>query len=380
MKLKAYIKITLKGIIKELPMMLFVFAVFPIFLSCLYGYFQKDVFNISNEMSKVTISIVDEDNSNASKGLIDFLQGEELKKIIKVEEEDKSDMNVKIPLGYEESLLNLKENEIKIDQKDKKKLSSFKIVTILIDKYNQDIQQGVVIKNKLGEEKLKDINSKISELYEENVIENNIIKTENNLTSFEYYSVSIMSFIIIYTIISLVAGYYTERENGVFNRIMSTSLSKVQYFNYNLVTFFMFAMIMNFIYVMTYRVFNISFKGSLGLLMVLLTLTSILEAVVAGLVIAFIKSKKTATHLLNGLVIVSCFFGGVFLPIDKMNNSFMSFIGKFMPNRLIIKSYNNYLLNNSLNDLYPYIFMFAASAAVLYIVSLLKVKLKWGEE
>ncbi|MEW9094957.1 MAG: ABC transporter permease [Clostridiaceae bacterium] len=380
MKLKAYIKLALKGIIKELPMMLFVFAVFPISLSYLYGYFQKDVFNISNEMSKVTISIVDEDNSNASKGLIDFLQGEELKKIIKVEKEDKSDINIKIPLGYEESLLNLKQDEIKIDQKDKKKLSSFKVVTTLIDKYNQEIQQGVVIKNKLEEEKLRDINSKLSELYEENVVKNNIIKTKKNLTSFEYYSVSIMSFIIILTIISLASGYYTERENGLFNRIMSTSLSKVQYFNYNLVTFFMFAMIMNFIYVMTHRILNISFKGSLSLLMILLILTSILEAVVAGIVIAFIKSKKIATQLLSTLVILGSFFGGVFLPIDKMNNSFVSFIGKFMPNRLIIKSYNNYLLNNSLNDLYPYIFMFATSAAVLYIISLLKVKLRWGEE
>ncbi|WP_315116392.1 ABC transporter permease [uncultured Clostridium sp.] len=380
MKLKAYIKLTLKGIIKELPMMLFVFAVFPISLSYLHGYFQKEVFDISNEISKVTISIVDEDNSNASKGLIDFLQGEELRKIIKVEKEDKGDINIKIPLGYEESLLNLKQGEIKIDQKDKKKLSSFKIITTLIDKYNQEIQQGVVIKNKLGEEKLKDINSKLNGLYKENIIENNIIKTKKNLTSFEYYSVSIMSFIIILTIMSLSTKYYTERENGLFNRIMSTSLSKVQYFNYNLVTFFMFAMIMNFIYIMTYRILNISFSGSLSLLTILFTLTSVLEAVAAGLVIAFIKSKKTAIQLLNGLLIISSFFGGVFLPIDKIDNFFMSFIGKFMPNNLIIKSYNNYLLNDSLNDLYPYIFMFATSAAVLYIVSLLKVKLKWGEE
>ncbi len=84
MRLKAFIKLTLKSIFRELPVMIFTFAIFPIVISLLYGYFQKDMFNPKNEIDRIAIYVEDKDNSKLSNEFIKFLGSNELKKFIDI--------------------------------------------------------------------------------------------------------------------------------------------------------------------------------------------------------------------------------------------------------------------------------------------------------
>ncbi|MCS4464524.1 hypothetical protein JTT01_12065 [Clostridium botulinum] len=84
MRLKAFIKLTLKSVFRELPVMIFTFAIFPIVISLLYGYFQKDMFNPKNEIDRIAIYVEDKDNSKLSNEFIKFLGSNELKKFIDI--------------------------------------------------------------------------------------------------------------------------------------------------------------------------------------------------------------------------------------------------------------------------------------------------------
>lgn len=85
---------------------------------------------------------------------------------------------------------------------------------------------------------VKEISKDITKIYKKDAIRNSIVKSTRNLISFEYYSVSILSFMFIVTIITLCNGYYEEKRKGIFQRTLSTSISKVQYFNYSLVSWY----------------------------------------------------------------------------------------------------------------------------------------------
>ncbi|NFJ13823.1 ABC transporter permease, partial [Clostridium botulinum] len=299
MRLKAFIKLTLKSVFRELPVMIFTFAIFPIVISLLYGYFQKDMFNPKNEIDRIAIYVEDKDNSKLSNEFIKFLGSNELKKFIDIKKnKEKAIEEVIIPKGYEKSIIEDKEIAIKINEREKDKEISSKILKDLIDNYNKEVKNNLTIRNNINkmdiskEKKdllVKKISKDITKIYKKDAIRNTIVKSTRNLTSYEYYSVSILSFMFMVTIMSLCNGYYSEKKNGIFQRTLSTSISKVQYFNYSLVSWYIFAVLFNSIYVLSYRLLGLSFKGNIGLLLLIVLAKSLLEVAISSVVIAFFK-------------------------------------------------------------------------------------------
>ncbi|EPY2275984.1 ABC transporter permease [Clostridium sporogenes] len=392
MRLKAFIKLKLKSVFSELPIMIFTFAIFPIVLSSLYGYFQKDMFNPKNEIDKIAICVEDKDNSKLSNEFIKFLGSDELEKFIDIKKDkEKAIEEVIIPKGYEKSIIEDKEITIKINEREKDKEVSSKILKDLIDNYNKELKNNLTIGNNINkmdiskEKKdllVKEISEKIIKTYKKDVIKNFIVKSTRNLTSYEYYSVSILSFMFIVTIMSLCNEYYEEKKKSIFQRTLSTSISKVEYFNYSLVSWYIFAVLFNSIYVLSYRFLGLSFKGNIGLLLLIVLTKSLLEVAISSVIIAFFKEQKIAVICLNTLIILSVSLGGVFYPLEKVINSFNKIfraITNFAPNVLIIKTYKSFLIYNSFEAIRYYLITFIFISIVLYSISLLKVNIKWGD-
>lgn len=225
--LKAFVKLRLKSVFRELPIMIFTFAIFPIVLSSLYGYFQKDMFSPKNEIDKIAICIEDKDNSKLSNEFIKFLGSNELKKFIDIKKnKEKAIEEVIIPKGYEKSIIEDKEIAIKINEREKDKEVSSKILKDIIDNYNKELKNNLTIGNNINnmdiskEKKdllVKEISKDITKIYKKDAIRNSIVKSTRNLTSYEYYSVSILSFMFIVTVMSLCNRYYEEKKK-VFSK------------------------------------------------------------------------------------------------------------------------------------------------------------------
>lgn len=389
MRLKAFIKVMLKGLVREWKVILFTFIIFPIVTSLLYGYFQKELFTPENIMSKFYINIIDEDKSQTSTGLKELFNSGSLKDFIVVtEDREKLQVEVVIPKGYDSALIDLKEEEIIVKQLTEKGEPAIAAVSSIIDKYNKAVQEGIVINDKViksslsteGKEKLMvDIGDTFKNFQTVKSIKTNIYTEGKNLTSFQYYSISIFSFISLLVIQSLTSSYYTERENGLVKRYLAAPMSKIQFFNYTLVSNFIFAFIVNNIYVMIYKISNVSFQGSYGILILILITLSILEATLAGFLVAFFKEKRIGGVFIQAFILLSVSVGGAFFPVDKVGGKIIAVLSNIAPNTHIINVFKAYMLENTMSSIFNPLMIMAIIAAVSYLISIIKVKLKWED-
>jgi len=389
MRLKAFIKVMLKSIIREARVTVFMFIVFPVACSFLYGYFQKEMFKPENMMSKFYINIKDEDNSPTTKAFKELLRGEGLKDFIEItEDKELLQVEVEFSKGYEEKLLALKEGEITLNQLTPKGEFVATTLTSIIDKYNKAIQEGLIIEKKIGESSLSEeeklsleneIRNKFTEYYSAKSIKTEIYTKGNNLTSFQYYSISIFSFTVLMLIQSLTSSYYVEKENGVLKRCLAAPMSKTQYFNYTLVSNIIFAFIINIVYTMIFRIVGISYGGSFGLLVLIVFTISILQGVFAGFLTTFFKDKRVGGLVVSAMIILSAAVGGSFFPVDKVGNDIVKFIGSIAPNAQIIKVFKGYILENSISAVINPLLGMGLVSLILYILSFAKAKVKWEE-
>ncbi|WBW97065.1 ABC transporter permease [Oceanirhabdus sp. W0125-5] len=390
MKLKAFVKVAMISIIKQFPIFVFVFMVFPIALGVIMSYILSDSFTQPSNIKPIMITIKDEDNSKASKTLIEFFNSNEMKKIIEIKEDgEKIKLEILIPNGYENSLMSLKEFNIEINEKDSGTKRSSTIISGLLDKYNEEISYQYLIKRNIDnkdisqqekEELFQNINNEIKSVYSASLIEGSIIKTRKNFTSYEYYSITFLGFLFIMLIMTLASSQYIETEIGISRRIMSTAITRTEYFNYGLVSIYIMAVIFNLLYVFGYRVMGLSFKGSIPLLILITFVQSILVTAVTGFFMAFFK-KKSGTIVMNTLLIYQIVAGGMFMSQDSIrDNVFLRTLGKYSPDVLINKAYKNFLIYNSLESTKLYLCLIIIVAILFYIVSLIKVRIKWGNE
>lgn len=389
MRLKAFIKVMLKGLVREWKVTVFTFIIFPMVTSVLYGYFQKELFTPENIMSKYYINIIDEDKSEASMGLKELFNNEQVKDfIVLTEDKEKLQVEVVIPKGYESALIGLKEEEIVLRQLNEKGEPVIAAVSSLVEKYNKAVQEGILINDRIvkgslsqedKEKLMMDIGQKFKSFQTEKSIKTNIYTEGKNLTSFQYYSISIFSFISLVLIGSLSTSYYTERENGLVKRYLAAPMSKIQFFNYTLISNFTFAFIVNSIYVMVYKISNISFQGSYGILILILIILSILEATLAGVLVAFFKDKRIGGIFINALILLSVSVGGAFLPVDKIGGKVLTVLNNIAPNTHIINVFKAYILENTLSSIINPLMIMATISIVSYLISFIKVRVKWED-
>lgn len=179
---------------------------------------------------------------------------------------------------------------------------------------------------------------------------------------------------------SVVAGENQHKENGVYNRVMSTSITEVEYFKYNMITTYLYMVFLHFIYIFAYKVFGLSFQGPISILMLIILTHSLLTTALTGFVLEFLK-KKIGLGLLNIIMILQLITGIGYLPLQKVGSgSLEKVINNYAPDVLIAKTYRNYLVYNNLDSIKINLLSITLVSVVIFILSILKVKLKWGEE
>lgn len=385
MKLWAYVKLTLIQMIKDFHTYFLVFAIFPIALGLLMGYFQKDVFTPSVKMSPISIFITDEDNSEASKALMNFLASKELNDVLEVKSEKKDiKSEVIIPKGYGEALNNSVNFNIKINSKKQENKAS-QTVSKIIDNYNNQVVEAITIKKNIQnkniseEDKQKlftDVSSKIYSNYTAEGFSGRIVNLDKSLSSYEYYSITLFSFMLIMLMMGLSGGAYLEKENGLLKRIMSTSITRVQYFNYSLISSYVCAFILSLMYIMSYKILGLSFNASIGLLLLIIIIQTLLVTCISGFISVFLN-KNAGNTIMSIIMFVQIFIGGAFVPMEKVtNNPLLLKLKDFSPDAILTSIYKNLLLYNNINSIEKNLIVMIILSVFFYFASILKVKLK----
>ncbi|MDR7855590.1 ABC transporter permease [Tissierella sp.] len=389
MKLLAWLKISLKSIIRELPAFVLSYAIYPIIIALVMGYVQQDMFTPAINDPIFSVVIVDEDNTKESQNLISFLGNEEMSKVLTIKSSHSEDFDytLRILKGYEDSLIGKASSAVKVEAEENSPTSLGNILVNIVDKYNIEISQRLIIgdsieNNSLSQENkdklVEEINTILGKAYTTDSIKNNIHPVRKSLNSYEYYSVTFLNFAFIIFLMSVIASDAIEKEIGLYNRIMSTAMTKFQYFNYGIMSNYLTMIIANLIYVGAYRISGLSFKGSLPIL-VLIVLVQSLMITVLGTLISTIFKKKYGLPLLQIFLVGQMILGGMIGPLHKWNSSpIFDFFAKYKPDAVIVNTYRNYIINNNISSISNYLLIMLCISMVLYLINLLAIQMKWG--
>lgn len=384
MRYKATIYLSLRAIIVQWKQVLLMYAIFPLLLSTAMGYFQKDIFKPETSMDKINITIIDEDNSEASKGFTQMFRSEGIKDLFKVTENGQ--YFITIPNGYQGSINNLRDVSIRVDEKERVSRTNELIIKAIVEQYGKHLTKSITISNKIealeviDKEKLyNEVIASINRVTGIRGIKLNLIKGERTLSSYENQAAALMTYMVIMMIMGCTAGHHLDLENGTFRRLMSTPMKKTTMFNLNLTAFFVQTFVYGIVYIVTLRVVGYAFKGvSIINLGAILIGQSLLIAACAGFMTAFFN-KKSANIVLIIVMYYQIIFGGVFIPLKDITSKVFMFLTRFSPGNVISSAYRNCILFNSFDKISEYLLIMLLVSLAAYIVSIIKVRIRWEE-
>lgn len=388
MRIKATIKVTLKGVLVQWKQILLMFAAFPLIIALIMSSYQKDLFKPEVSIDKINISIVDEDNSKTSNKFKELFNAETFKEIFNVT--NKSQYEIIIPKGYEDTLINEKESTIKVNEKKRVSRTNELIIKNVIEQYGKSLTESMLISKKIDamsnaisiEDKDKLFNEVINNINKNSVttaIKQNIVTGERVLTAIENQAATMMTLMVFTILISCIAGFNMDKENGSNKRLLSTPMTKCNFFNLDVLIFFIASLIYGTIYILAFRISGLAFKGvSVLNITSILICQSLLIASLAGIIIAFF-GKGAANTIVIILMYMHIIFGGGFVPLKDINNKLFLAISKYSPGNIISETYVNCILFNSFNSIFKYLIIMIVLSLVFYVVSILKVKIRWEE-
>ncbi len=389
MKLAAFLRLSLKTIFKTLPVFALFLAGFPLLLSLLMGFVQQDMFTAVVSEPLFAINIIDEDNSLQSGALSEYLSLAEFTEIFTtVDDGEEHEYTLRIPSGYGAGLLGKGEATIKVEIKEKAKLSSAMILAGIVDSFNEEVSQVLIVNRAIEAMDREDweqqiligeFNSLLNDLDGQTLFETIPHTIKNNLDSYEYYSVSFFAFVFFFLLQSLIQGKGPAEEIGLRGRVLATPMTRVDYFNFNLATGILQVFVASLLYVGVYRLLGLSFQGSLPLLLLIVFIQALFIGVLGSFMVN-VFTKRYGTILLQLFLMFQVLFGGMVGPLDKWSNSAMfQFAAKIKPILLFSNTYKDYILYNSMELLVGNLSILLGLFIVLYLVNIVIVKLRWGE-
>ncbi|KAJ52390.1 ABC-2 type transport system permease protein [Clostridium tetanomorphum] len=384
MRVKATIKVIIKAILSQWKQVLLMFAILPLIISVIMSNFQKDTFKPEVTIDKINISIIDEDNSKTSNNFKDLFNRKELREIFNIT--NNSQYEIIIPKGYENNLINKKESTIKVNEKKRVSRNNELIIKSVIEQYGKSLTETMVISNKIQtmdiqhKDKLfNEVISNINKVSSSPSIKENIIKGERVLKAIENQAATMMTFMVFSIIMSCIAGYDMDKKNGSNKRLISTPITKCNFFNLDVLVFFIASLIYSSVYILAFRITGLAFKGvSVLNIISILICQSLLIGSTAGIIIAFF-GKKTANTIVVILMYAHIIFGGGFIPLKEINNNIFLTISRFSPGNVISETYRNCILFNSFNTISKYLIIMIGISLILYSLSILKVKIRWED-
>ena len=352
MKAWSYVLKDLRILKKDLLSNIIIFIIFPITISLFYGYFENNVFNEQTKIGKFSINIVDNDNSRNSKFLSDIFSDKSLKNTIEIKKSSDADIQIVIPAGFEKNTdITLKELK-----KDKSLelhvlqgfLNSFASDYSLSSEINKTIYSSSLStndKNKAASELLKSL----TDLSQKSFVKTDKTFSQNKLNSFEYYAISMLTFVSILMIIIFSNDYIREKDIGTIKRMNSIPIKKSSLFIGRTGSVFIKAFISIFICTLFYRITGKAYRENYLLLLLIILINVFFIVSIFAFVTSYFKDYKKASIVLYGYMVFSLTFGGTFFPIDNVSGA-LNVISYFSPNKWLLDMYKEAAIYNDFSS------------------------------
>ncbi|TCT12287.1 ABC-2 type transport system permease protein [Natranaerovirga pectinivora] len=385
MRALAYIKLTLRDIFKNFPLLFLSLSVLPLGLAIALGFFM-DSTSTMPEIPNIKVVFIDEDESILSNELIEILTNGESDTFIHIDE-DRYNYEIIIPSGYEVAMVNHKPLNIEVKLGENASSNNADILMNVIDIYNGEIHKGIIINKRLEEQnisvetkndKLMEIQLQLQQINEQELFTTNLVESKKIFTSFENYSIASYSFSFMFLVIIFLASNFMEKDLGLYKRINATPMTRTQYYNYSLISGAIGIFIFNMVYVLILRVLGLSFQGRFLDLLIIQVVMTLVASGLVGLLWAFMN-KNSSLILLNTIILVQMLFG--YFPKDLLGEgSVFSRLSSFTPDILITRTISGYILHGTIERVMHYLVILLGIALICYLIGLVKANIRWRNE
>lgn len=376
MKVLAYIFKDLRLYKKDILSNLVSLLIFPIALSFFYGLMQEKAFEGSSRINKFSLSIEDKDNSETSRIISEIFKDKSLQDMIEVKDSDE-DIKIVIPNGFQKNLQNGEKTTLSINQVKKDTIIPAHIVDGFLTSFAQNASIANGVNRNIYNSSISDIEkqrlaatlgAKLNETFKSSAIKADTVAMSNRLNAFEYYSIAMLTFISVLTIVAFSTEFIKERSEGTLKRIYTTSINGSQLFIGRVGAAFIVSLLSNICYVLFFRFIGKGFSGNILLLTGAVIINSLFISGMTGLIISLFKDEKSAKIILNTLMMVSVMLAGVFFPIDIIDNKFINIASKLTPNLWLADMYKKLALYNELPAMIPSLTVLSAVIVIAIAV------------
>ncbi|WP_114091408.1 ABC transporter permease [Clostridioides difficile] len=364
MKLYMSVKTMLKGLKSAFILNLIYFLALPLILSWFLGMVTESMFQNPIKTESTPIVIYDKDNTRLSNDLTKYLKND-LSYILTVKKDDsKAELKLTIPKGYESSLLNEKSNTLNIE-----KLGTRDDIAVLL----QDILDTYHEKFYLNNSQ-KISSEDFYKLFNKNSIDTSIINNNVKQSSYEYFALVSLGFLVIIFIMNNILSNYISESKGLSKILYSMPITRVQFLIYDFVGLWIYSFIFLLLYVLFFRILGITFKGNFAILLLLCALSSYFMTSISTFVTSFF-SKKYGTVIVYALLFLQTIFGGIFSMISDVFTKLTS----LSPTYLIGELFSNYETFKTIDSIGNLIFTCLITSTILIALAIVKEKYKWRE-
>lgn len=354
------------------------FLVFPMIMAYIYGTMQADLFSGKNTFKPIAVEFKYDTTSNEGVILASVLKDDNVKKFIISDFKEEPKCTVTVSKDFKNiDIKKLKSSDTEVDIVEgfmknlSENINQYKTISDNVNKLSLNPEQKGILINKLI--------MKIQQNNKLSSIEVRTVPGYRSLSAREYYTISMFSYTSMMLIMILVRFFYKDRKMGVIKRSFSTPNTKISFLTGYLVSSFMSAFTINFIYVVINRIFKIAFMQNISSNILLILFQSILQAAVIVTIISYIDSEQMANSFMMILIFIPVMFGGVFFNVDFMGIKFLKVASNFAPNSLILNAYKNLSITGGILGAGNQMIVSAGLSVVLIAVSMLKVKSGWEE-
>ena len=360
MRLLANIKMLFKSLKSNFLITFSTFLLLPLVLSLFLGNILNANFESSISVDPIPIKITDNDKSNASMDLKDFIINDN-KNLFYINDDD-ADLNLIIPKNYEKSLNNKKSININI-----KKLENRESVDNLLKDIVDDYHENLYLSN-------LDLDNNSANIFSKPSISTTFIKSAKNQSSNEYYAISMLVFLLLIFMSNNVSANYITQSNGINKRMYSFPIKRTTQLLYDFLISVIYALVFVIIYILINRFLNIAFDENLIYLFIIGLVACTFVSCISIFISSFF-SKTLGSIIISIIMIVQIILGGIFFPIS---NDLSRFI-KFSPLNLISELFMNFSINNTLSSVSFTIFIMLILSLVLFLATFIKEKYSWRE-
>lgn len=301
-------------------------VLFPILLMTILGFAFSGTFNDNFKLKYVIVIYTDNGNKEISSGFKNFIDkgkeiGIEFKEIKNIDQGINDIKNAK----YSDYIV-LKNDNITIYKNDRNGIDSNIVESMLstfVDRY-----KAISAIAKANPFALKNITA------DNNYNFVNVVSLDRNRqpTSKDYYSVTMLTLIILYASISGVYAIDSERTKKTGNRILMSPTKKYEILTGKLIGSSFAALIQStIVFVFSKYVLGAYWGSNIGTIF-LLIISEILFAISIGVGLGFIIKKGNAANgILSAIIPFIAFLGGSYFPINGIGSKVLMQMANISP-------------------------------------------------